>query len=762
MAIEIAQAVVALTPQFKGVQQSIAKELAAAAVPGGAAGKSIGGSFAGGFKTAVLPLAGIAAAGLGIAAVTGYFKDSFAAIANWEVLNAQSAAAVKATGGAAGVTAKQVNALAQSLEGQTATQAETIQQGANLLLTFRNVKNEAGAGNDVFNQTTKAAVDMSRALGTDVTSSAMMLGKALNDPTAGLAKLTKSGVTFTQQQKDQVAALQKSGDVLGAQKVILAEVNSEFGGSGAAYAKTYTGQLYLLGDAFGDIGESVVTGLLPGLTKAVGSVTAFIGSLDPSAIAAVGTQIGDALNVGLTAVINLATTVGPIFANVASSIGGILGPILMSKDGILALGIAFASLAGAAAVIGTVKGIIAGVALAQEAWTTATKIAAIAQTVFNAVLSANPIGLIVVAIAAVVGALVLFFTQTELGRTIWAGFVGFLVTAWTGIVSAARTIWAGLTAVISAVWTAIVGFVTGYVNTVRNVITTVFRAIQTVNASIWNGIRTVISAVWNAITGFVTSAALRLRSIVTTGLNAIRTVNQSIWNAIRTVVSTVWNAITSFIGSAISRVQSTISSGLNAARSIVVSVFNSVRSTVTSVWNTVVSTISGAVGRVVTVVTGLGPKVIGAITSIGSRLYSAGRSIIQNLINGITSMIGAVGSAIGGVVSKIAAFLPHSPALEGPMSGSGWTAVHGAGRAIATQVASGLDAGQSDVAASFSALTAPLSAGVTVSGGLSAELASVSAGGGDTINYYAAPNQSLDARQDLWDAIRRKPFLTAS
>ena len=92
----------------------------------------------------------------------------------------------------------------------------------NLLLTFTNVRNEAGKGNDIFNQTVRLGTDMSVALGVDAKAAAMQLGKALNDPINGVTRLTRAGVTFTEQQKKQIKALQESGDILGAQKVILA------------------------------------------------------------------------------------------------------------------------------------------------------------------------------------------------------------------------------------------------------------------------------------------------------------------------------------------------------------------------------------------------------------------------------------------------------------------------------------------------------------------------------------------------------------
>ena len=120
-----------------------------------------------------------------------------------------------------------------ALERKTGVDGDQIQSGENMLLTFTNVRNEVGKGNDIFNQATSTVLDMSVALGQDTKSSAIQLGKALNDPVKGVTALQRVGVTFTAQQKDQIKTLVDSGNTLDAQKIILRELDKEFGGSAA-------------------------------------------------------------------------------------------------------------------------------------------------------------------------------------------------------------------------------------------------------------------------------------------------------------------------------------------------------------------------------------------------------------------------------------------------------------------------------------------------------------------------------------------------
>lgn len=168
---------------------------------------------------------------LGVAGVIGGNLAN-AAYESQKVMK-QTQAIITATGKAAGLTAKQVADLAESMSMKTGVDDEAIQSSLNLLLTFKQVRNELGEGNDVFNRASMAALDLGNVFGS-TDAAAKMLGKALSDPTKGVSALARAGVNFTAQQKEQIKALVDSGKTLEAQKLILAEVESQVGGTAAA------------------------------------------------------------------------------------------------------------------------------------------------------------------------------------------------------------------------------------------------------------------------------------------------------------------------------------------------------------------------------------------------------------------------------------------------------------------------------------------------------------------------------------------------
>jgi acid phosphatase family membrane protein YuiD len=194
-------------------------------------------------------------------------------------------AIIKSTGGAAKISARQVGELATSISNKTGIDDEAIQTGSNLLLTFKNVRNEVGRGADVFNQATAAAVDLSAAGFGSIDSASKMLGKALNDPIAGLTALGRAGVTFTEAQKEQIKGMVESGNLLKAQKVIMAEVQSQVGGAAAA---TATG-MDKLKVTVANLAEEVGLKLLPYIDKAAG----WLGDRLPGALDAARTKLGE-------------------------------------------------------------------------------------------------------------------------------------------------------------------------------------------------------------------------------------------------------------------------------------------------------------------------------------------------------------------------------------------------------------------------------------------------------------------------------------
>lgn len=239
----------------QGVQQA-ATDLARLSKQAGTAERastSLGLSLAKAFTA----LGGGYLIGRGIGAIINATIDA-------EKAQAQLAAVLKSTGGAAGLSADQLNKMAASLQAVTTFDDEAITGAQSLLLTFTKI------GRDVFPQATETVLNMSQALGQDLKSSAVQLGKALNDPIQGVTALQRVGVSFTDTQKDLIKSLVETGRQSEAQKLILAELETEFGNSARAARDTLGGALQGLKNDFENLleGDSGGDGIR-GTTQAV-------------------------------------------------------------------------------------------------------------------------------------------------------------------------------------------------------------------------------------------------------------------------------------------------------------------------------------------------------------------------------------------------------------------------------------------------------------------------------------------------------------
>jgi hypothetical protein len=210
------------------------------------------------------------------------------AAAEAQLVQAQLEAVLLSTGAAAGITAEDVNKLADSLSQLTAFDDEDIVSAQSLLLTFPEITSE------LFPSATETILDMSTALGQDLSSSAIQLGKALQDPILGVTALRRVGVNFNEAQTDIIKNLVETGRLEEAQAMILKELQVEFGGSARAAGETFAGQLVILQTKLGNIRESVGAELIPVLLRLATTFSEFLSKPETLAfIAAAATGIAD-------------------------------------------------------------------------------------------------------------------------------------------------------------------------------------------------------------------------------------------------------------------------------------------------------------------------------------------------------------------------------------------------------------------------------------------------------------------------------------
>lgn len=676
------------------------------------------------------------ASSLGLVAIAsktfGVLKDSIGgAVERFDTLN-KFPVVMHALGYSARDTAKSTAILKKGVDGLPTTLQDVTsvaQQLAPLTGSATKASKSAIALNNAFLASGASAADSSRGLEqyTQMLSTGkvdMMSWRTLMEtmPIA-LRKVAKSfGFTGKSAEQDLYKALQSG-------QITMDQLNDRF-------IKLNKGQ-----NGFAELAKKNSAGIMTSFTLLKNSVKNNLADMltdinkgfknaGLGSIAQVLDNMKYAINGAFKAIGPAVTVATSVILNFAKVVGSVLGGLFKNDF--------FRSLAvGALSFAGALKGIEVGIAIFGklksalsvgkafiELVTDAKNLVGVFQNL-SVLLGTNPWILLAAAIAAVIAALVYFFTQTKAGRAIWSGFVSFIVGLWNQLVTTVTTVWGNIVKVFTVavgiietawsgtvtffttLWTGIVTVATTIWNMIVAVVQTVVTAMQadwqgftTFLATLWTGIVTIATTVWNMIVSVVMTVVTAIQAVwsgfssfMSEIWDGIVSVASSIWDSLVDIVSSVWNAITSVVSGAVSAVSSAISAGFNTARSIVSSVMNAMRAVISSVWNGIKSLFSAGVNFIKSVV--------------HVDLSAEGRAIMNSFFNGLKSVWESIKSFVSGIAGWIKAH-------KGPISLDRKLLIP-AGQAIMNGLNEGLTNGFENVQSNVYAMAGAISNAATVS-----------------------------------------------
>jgi hypothetical protein len=230
----IAEAYVQIIPTTKGIGQTISKEFGGV---GAASGKAMGG----GMLSAAKRFAGPLAAVFGTTAIIGFAKNLVRvgeAQATADARIGQIAKSMDLFGDGTDVVTGRLRDLARATAANTGVDQNSIKATQSKLLTFKEIARSADVAGGAFDRATDAAVDLAAAGFGTAETNAIQLGKALNDPIKGISALSRSGVTFTEQEQERIKTLVESNQLGEAQALILAAIESQVSGTAEATANS--------------------------------------------------------------------------------------------------------------------------------------------------------------------------------------------------------------------------------------------------------------------------------------------------------------------------------------------------------------------------------------------------------------------------------------------------------------------------------------------------------------------------------------------
>ena len=356
---------------------------------------------------AVLP------AGVALTAVSGAFTFMAKKAEEAEIAQ-RRLAQIMSSMGYPEATAR-VSAYADELEKNLAVDGELIKTTQAKLATFANLTKSVNESGGAFDRATVAALDLAAAGFGSAETNAVQLGKALQDPVKGIGALARAGVTFTAQEKEKIKTLVESGQTLQAQDMILKAIETQVGGTAEASKSSFAAIQISLENA----AESIGSVLLPVVDTLAGVFAGFASFAEE--------------NTGL-------------FITLGAVIGGIAAAVIAVNTA-LKIQMAIETLANGikatfALLTGTQTAATGANTVALVGQTAATAAATTAQTGLNTAMALNPIGLIIVAIVALIAAFVLAYKKIDWFRAgvnkvinLIIGYFEFMINAWIKVIN---------------------------------------------------------------------------------------------------------------------------------------------------------------------------------------------------------------------------------------------------------------------------------------------------------------------------------------
>ena len=306
------------------------------------------------------------------------------------------------------------------------------------------------------------------------------------------------------------------------------------------------------------------------------------------------------------------------------------------------------------------------------------------------VILANPIVLIVAAIAAAVAAFIYFWNTSEEFRNFWIGLWEAIKTAVSTVVQAIATfftetipaafssfveffqgLWEGVKTFFSGIWDGMKEIVSTAWETIKNVVQVAVMAIGEFFSAaltiitlpfqfIWENCKEIILAAWEAIKTTVSTALEAIKTGITTAWEAVKTVTSTVFEAVKTVISTVWTAIKAVLDPIITGIKTAVTTAWEAIKTATTTAFNAVKTTATTIWNGIKTAVTTVVNGVKTAVSTawngiqtVTSTVFNAVKTAASTAWNAIKTTITTVINSIKSAVSSGLNAVKSTVSSI-------------------------------------------------------------------------------------------------------------
>lgn len=342
--------------------------------------KRMSGAVKKAFKVVAVAGAAALAVGIGMAA-----REGMAELKEMTKVNAQTEAAVARMGKANLVSAKNVQSLAGTLQEKSGIDDQAIQSMQNMVLTLGELDTSTKRGANMFKQASFAATGMAEALDMDVVGAGKQVAKTMAAAASGTLLLPRGMKLAAGAQKKLKDAFGKGSTAASRQAAVLQVLGKKFKGS---IKLTDAEKLDVLKDKFAGLSASLMLKLMPAFQKVIVGATKVLAAIEKWASSRQGQQTIERISAA-------AKKFGSIIADATRW-------VIKHKDALMAVAVGVTVFVAALRTMMFIQTVIKLVKM----WRAG-------QIALNITLMANPIGLVIAAIAGLVAGLVFAYKKSD-------------------------------------------------------------------------------------------------------------------------------------------------------------------------------------------------------------------------------------------------------------------------------------------------------------------------------------------------------------
>jgi phage-related protein len=490
------------------------------------------------------------------------------------------------------------------ITGTTAKEASTTISGSwgSLKAAFQNVLVGLTTGGDMFDQSLDALVDSAKTFGQNVIP-------AITGALSGVGSLIESLAPVIVAELPSMVS-----DILphlvSATKSLVTGLISQLPALGKAVLDAIPSIFDGMTDVIGESSVGKLKGSFEGLKNTITDTFSNIGPMLKDFCEGGISTFCDALSTAM----DLASGAISVIEALSPVIGAVAGAIITYKGAVLLWNAAE-----------TAKNVVMGISTA-------------AQWALNVAMTANPIGIVIVAIGALVGAFIVLWNKSE-------GFRNFWINLWEKVKAIVTSAWEGIKA----------GF-----EKIKNGISAVKEKVSTM----WNGVKEKTSELWGGVKNAVSEKLNNIKSAYDAHGGGLKGATFAAIEGVKEYYRTGYDAINQLTGGKLGEVVNAVGAKMEAVKSKFGEAFGNVKNTVMTIFenikNGIVEKITAAVDTVKNVFT----KISDTVSSVWDKIKSLLKApkIVQTgtvTVMGVDTPIPKFGldwNAKGGIMTRPTAF----------------------------------------------------------------------------------------------------------